>query len=383
MPFSPFRLGDVLRPVRRKVLVAATDEYRLLGVRLDGRGPFLREIKSGSQISTSTVYAVEPGDFIYSRLFAWRGAFGVIDNSLSGCVVSSEFPTFLPIDDGVEVNYLKYWFRLRPTLIRVEANCSGSTPLTRNRYKENFFLDMEISLPSIKEQRRIVAKIERLVSKVEDLRQLRKTVCETGQALLRSVFRDLTKSAERKPMSLVAPIVRRPVSIDPREDYFELGIRSFGRGTFPKAGVSGIDIGNKRLYSIEPGDLIFHNVFAWEGAIAVAAPHVRGRVGSHRYITCVPDPAIATAEFLRFFSLTPEGLDLIGQASPGGALRNRTLGLRKLEKIDVPTPDVKEQRWFDGLQEKFDNIISQQRTSDSELDAFLPSIFDHAFRGEL
>jgi type I restriction enzyme S subunit len=74
-----------------------------------------------------------------------------------------------------------------------------------------------------------------------------------------------------------------------------------------------------------PGDLLFTNVFAWEGAIAVARPEDAGRVASYRFISCVPKPDVATSQFLCFYFLTPEGLELIGAASPGSALRNRTL----------------------------------------------------------
>lgn len=96
--------------------------------------------------------------------------------------------------------------------------------------------------------------------------------------------------------------------------------------------------------------LLFSNLFAWEGAIAVARDEDAGRFGSHRYITCVPKPTAATAAFLCFYFLANEGLDLIRSASPGGALRNRTLGLSALERIIVSVPALEEQRWFDSLQ---------------------------------
>jgi hypothetical protein len=56
-------------------------------------------------------------------------------------------------------------------------------------------------------------------------------------------------------------------------------IRSFGKGTFHKPPLSGSDVGTKRLYRIEPGDLLFSNVFAWEGAIAIAQPRMRADWG--------------------------------------------------------------------------------------------------------
>src|SRR5215831_4037981 len=93
----------------------------------------------------------------------------------------------------------------------------------------------------------------------------------------------------KAPLAEIAPIVRRPVEIRHDQAYPELGIRSFGRGTFHKPALLGADVGTKRLFRIEPGDLVFSNVFAWEGAIAVASPADAGRFGSHRFITCIVD----------------------------------------------------------------------------------------------
>jgi type I restriction enzyme S subunit len=90
---------------------------------------------------------------------------------------------------------------------------------------------------------------------------------------------------------------------------------------------------------------------------------------------------VATPSFLCFFFLTEEGLGLSGAASPGGAGRNRTLGLDALAKIRVPVPPIDSQRWFDSLQEMVGAVSQLQ--AEAELDALLPSILDRAFRGEL
>src|SRR5690348_15994480 len=92
-------LGEVLEQVSRVEPVQPDKEYRLLGVRLDGNGPFIRETKTGAHVAAFGLYRVAAGDFIYSRLFAWRGAFGTIDETLDGCYVSGEFPTFRPLSD--------------------------------------------------------------------------------------------------------------------------------------------------------------------------------------------------------------------------------------------------------------------------------------------
>ena len=161
--------------------------------------------------------------------------------------------------------------------------------------------------------------------------------------------------------------------------YPELGIRSFGKGTFHKPPLSGSDVGTKRLYRIEPGDLLFSNVFAWEGAIAVAQPEDVGRFGSHRFITCHTDPAQTSAEFLRYYFLTDEGLLKIGEASPGGAGRNRTLGLEKLMAIEVPVPSLPVQQSFDRLQTKVSALKAKHTAIRQANAALLPAMLERVF----
>jgi type I restriction enzyme S subunit len=70
-----------------------------------------------------------------------------------------------------------------------------------------------------------------------------------------------------------------------------------------------LEIGSKKIFKIEPGDLLFQIVFAWEGAIAIAKPEDKGRVGSHRFLTCVPIEGVISADFLCFHFLTEKGLE--------------------------------------------------------------------------
>ena len=164
-----------------------------------------------------------------------------------------------------------------------------------------------------------------------------------------------------------APIVRRSVDIRLDHSYPELGVRSFGKGTFHKPPLTGVDAGTKRLFKIEPGDLVLSNVFAWEGAIAVASPHDGGRYGSHRFITCVVDSSRACAEYLKFYlTASEDGKEQIRRASPGGAGRNRTLGVEKLGRIKIPLPPVEMQR---ALIARLEAVTGKTRQVEAHLDA--------------
>jgi type I restriction enzyme S subunit len=145
-------------------------------------------------------------------------------------------------------------------------------------------------------------------------------------------------------MAEIAPLVRRPVKPAADKIYREIGIRSFGKGVFHKPPTTGIEIGNKRVFAIEPDDLLFNIVFAWEGAVAVAGEAEQGMIGSHRFLTCVVDKSRADPRFLSYWFRRGEGRDQLLRASPGGAGRNRTLGSEKLAAIEIPLPPLDEQR---------------------------------------
>jgi type I restriction enzyme S subunit len=70
-------------------------------------------------------------------------------------------------------------------------------------------------------------------------------------------------------------------------------------------------------------------------------------------------------------------------ASPGGAGRNRTLGIKALESIQVPVPCIDKQRWFHSLQTKVQEMRALRAKAGEELEALLPSLLDRAFAGEL
>lgn len=142
----------------------------------------------------------------------------------------------------------------------------------------------------------------------------------------------------------VLELHRRAVEVEPSAEYREVGVRSFGRGIFHKEPIAGTDLGSKRVFRIEPGDLVISNVFAWEGAIAVASEAEEGMIGSHRFMTFRPKDDRTETAWLAWFLLSESGLELIRRASPGSAGRNRTLAIERFEALEIPLPPIDEQR---------------------------------------
>ena len=147
--------------------------------------------------------------------------------------------------------------------------------------------------------------------------------------MLQAFYNRLIIDSEWKPFGQIASLVRRRVNTKPDEEYEEMGIRSFGKGTFKKPVLTGRQIGNKRIYRIHVGDLVFNNVFAWGKAIAVAREEDHDRVGSHRFITYVPHEKKVTSEFLCHHFLNDRGIRRNSGASP---VRQRKLDFSRMLK---------------------------------------------------
>ncbi len=394
------RVGDVLKTVVRQTTVDPSREYRLLGVRLDGLGPFHRETLLGTEISATKLYEVKRGDFIYSRLFAWRGAFGLIDDKLDGHFVSGEFPTFTAVDDRIDARFLAYWFRLPSVLRKVEADCSGSTPLTRNRFKREFFLSLAISLPPLDEQRRIVRRIEELARKAEEARRIRSDSLEELQAFtdafLRKQFIRLSELTPPEPLvkHIVdaaygtshkshterargdVPILRIPNVASERIDLTDLKYGPIGNpSTSPLTLVEGDVLIVRTNGSLE---LVGRSAVVPKFAepTAYASYLIRLRFDTSRVI---PEYAQIGLRYLRRTGA------LIDMARTTAGQYNVSLG--RLRNALLPIPAVREQErliiHLQALEAKLDDMKKLQAETAVELDAMLPTILDKAFKGEL
>ncbi len=139
--------------------VQADETYVNLGVKWYGEGAFARDSKPGSAIRGSTLYRVKEGQFIYNRMFAIEGAFGVITPELAGGVVSNEFPVYELDHTRMLPGWLLLYFQDEYSLKRVAAEATGverGSMKSRRRWKEEQFEAFQIELPSIAAQQELL-----------------------------------------------------------------------------------------------------------------------------------------------------------------------------------------------------------------------------------
>lgn len=375
--WSSVQLGDICTPVERYIKPAPGVSYRQLGIRLWGEGGYEREKIDGGDTKYTKFNRIEPDDLVINKIWARNGAVALATPEQADTYVSPEFPTFILDRNLICPQWMTLITKWRGFWALCDQKAQGTSG--KNRIKPNEFLSIKIPLPSITEQLVIVNQISDSTQKSKELEEHLIAIERDAEHLLAIRFREAIAHAPLRSMEEIAPLIRREQHIDFGGVYAELGIRSFGKGTFHKPALAGTDVGTKRLYRIEPGDLLFSNVFAWEGAIAVAQTEDAGRFGSHRFITCAVNTNIVTAEFLRYYFLTAEGLLKINEASPGGAGRNRTLGLKKLMAIKVPIPTSTDQAKFRQLQVEVNLLKAKQSAIREANSVMLPAMLERIF----
>ena len=113
------------------------------------------------------MFAAYPGDIVFSKIDARNGAIGVLPSEISQAVVTSEFPVFTPIPDRLYGEFVKLVLRSGNFLSALRAQASGTSG--RKRITPQAFLDLHIPLPSLDEQRAIVARYHSALDRAANL----------------------------------------------------------------------------------------------------------------------------------------------------------------------------------------------------------------------
>jgi type I restriction enzyme S subunit len=379
------KLGEILIPVSRPEAVDAQKTYRILGAHWYAKGLYVKDIKSGSQIQAKKLYRVEHGDFVYNRLFAWKGSFAVASEQDHGCYVSNEFPYFLVDENRADSRYLWKYFSREGVWEEALGLSTGGTPTSRNRLKEEKLLAMGIPLPPLQEQRRIVAKIDDLAEKIEEARKLNGDVAIDINMLLESarlkIFQEMASRHGLRRLDEVAPI--NMGQSPPGESY-----NTFGESVPLLNGPT--EFGENHPVPVQwttaptklckPGDILLCVRGATTGKLNWAdQEYCIGR----GLAALTPNPKVCLPEYVFYFVET-QTQEMLGLAA-GSTFPN--LPGEKLKVLEIPVPPIPDQRrvagYLDSIQEKVKSLMHLQSQTAAELEVLLPSILHKAFKGEL
>jgi type I restriction enzyme, S subunit len=136
-------------------------KYPNLGILSFGRGVFEKTPIDGSATAATTLYRVKAGQFIYSRLFAFEGAYGFVPERLDGYYVSNEFPVFEVDPTITSGRFLATYFRSKEVWERLGRESRGLGN-RRQRVHPDSVLALEVWLPPLELQLLVVQQMTRL-----------------------------------------------------------------------------------------------------------------------------------------------------------------------------------------------------------------------------
>lgn len=396
MTYVPVPLGEILRKAEDWVRLEPDKRYRQITMRLWGKGAVLRNEVSGAEIAAERRMSVRAGQLILSKIDARNGAIAIVPASLDGAVVSTDFPVFA-VDPGRAIPaYLGWLARTRGFVDICRRASEGTT--NRVRLQEGRFLAAQIALPPLEEQRRIVGRIEDVVSKVEEANSLREHSDRAASLLMSSALdAEFNRLAERGWPTTKVRDLEVLVTSGPRgfaSQYSPRGARFYraqdisADGTIDSAKTVRVEVpssSNDRA-TVRAGDLLVVITGATIGRVAVITPEDdRGLVSQHVGLVRV-DHTRVLPQFLLHACLAPSwaggqlNKSKYGQGKPG-------LNLTNLRDLQFPLPSMQAQRdsvaRLQRLSTKLTSLRVALRDRQRMLDNLLPSILDRAFAGAL
>ncbi len=397
MAYPQVTFAELLTPNRRPYTLGPMEDANLVGMRLYGFGPFHRELKPAQNIRKKSHYIIREGDVIYNKLFAWKGTFGIVPKQLDRMFVSDKFPTYTLDCARVLPTYLAWYFRYPPLWEQARQMSTGSAALSKLTLNPPHFPKLTIPLPPLSEQRRIVAKIDRLAEKIEEAAGVRGAIEAGGSVVIRSAIRAI---AETFPADghLGQVLLTRPRNgWSARCDNADAGTP-----VLALSAVTGFDYQPSQFKRTSLSTLSDAHYWLQPGDLLITRSNTPQLVGHAAIYNGKPEPCIypdlmmrldvdarkADTEFVWRWLQAPQTRDYIERNAKGTSPTMKKISQGIV--MDVPFPEtlpLPEQRrivaYLDDLQAKVDAIKKLHEQTAAELDALLPSILDRAFRGEL
>jgi len=381
------KLGEVLRHRKEFITIDDLTNYKRPRVQLHVQGIVQRDEVSGALIKTKTQQVCRSGEFLVAEIDAKVGGFGIVPESLNGSIVSSHY--FLFVIDEAKLNRRFLDFFIRTPAFCEQVAAQGTTNYAAIRPAH--VIGYEIPLPPLVEQRRMVARIEKLAAQIHEARTLRHQAAEEAEAFFDS-FLTARFDSSGWPLKLlpeVAEVARGKFGHRPRNEP-----RFYG-GEFPFIQIG--DISNSGRYirthsqSLNKEGLAISRMFP-TGTVAIAITGATiGVTSILGFDSCFPDSIVGIQA--RPESATPEFIYLAVEHAKKTALAEATqttqpnINLGNLNRLKVRVPPLAEQRRIvaelDALQAEVDTLKRLQTETAAELGALLPAILDKAFKGEL
>ncbi|BAZ97257.1 Restriction endonuclease S subunits-like protein [Dehalococcoides mccartyi] len=277
---------ELFERVERPITVREDNEYSCVGVRWWGKGAFIREIKSGINIRKKNQYLINPGDIVYNKLFAWRGAFAIADQSIVNCIVSDKFPIYRLTSNSINLDYLKILFQSPALASAAEKLSTGMAAISKFTLNPPKFWELTIPCPSIDEQIRTVKIYDEFCKKANEIINASDSLAIKYLELPKVTAYHLAKSYTYVQLRNIGRIIRRNIKIQDDVSYKQVTIAMNNEGVRLREEKLGFEIGVKNQSAVKSGDLLFSRIDIRNGAIGFVPDYLEGAIVANDFPIC-------------------------------------------------------------------------------------------------
>jgi len=353
----------------------------------DLKGDYVSDSKekiTDEAIKDSNIKIIPKGTLLMSfKLTLGRTAFADCDLYTNEAIAS------LPIKDEsvLDKYFLKYSIAVIDLEKEVDNAVKGKT-LNKQKIK-----NLDIPLPPLSEQKRIVSKLDKLFEKIDKSIALHQKNIDEADKFMGSVLNDIFEKDKVSNWKLY--------QFDKLSKFIDY------RGKTPKKINSGIELitaKNVRFgyLSNEPKEYMSENsydewmvrgvpkkgdvLFTTEaplGNVAILNTDEK-RIFAQRIITFQPiDNKVYTSKFLFYYIMSPYFRDELFEKSTGTTVKGIKSSI--LKKFKIPLPPLQNQqkvvKYLDEISQKIEKLKSVQKEKMDSLKSLKTSILNKTFRG--
>jgi type I restriction enzyme S subunit len=347
------------------------DEINLAGVFSFARGLFRRGPISPAQTTYRSFNRLVADDIVISTPKAWEGAIARVSPEFEGWFLSPVFPTFRCDCSRLLPAFLEWYCRQEPVWRELQAKSRG-IGARRESVHPDQFLSLEIPLPPLSEQRRIVARIEELAAQISEARKLRQEGAMESGAMFpthrAALFAELANTAATRPLGeMISMSSGEGLTSSQMDD----------SAPYPVYGGGGLN-GRFSRYLFEDPKIAIGRVGARCGCVFMTAP--KSWITDNALYLDKVSPELDPSYLVHALS----ALDLRQQANQAA---QPVVSQKKINPLKIAVPGLPNQcrivAELDALQAQVDALKRLQAETADELDALLPAVLDRAFKGKL
>ncbi len=373
-------IGELLRLERRVIDVEPMSTYQLIGVYSFGKGIFHREPTLGADLGAYRFSTINDGDLVLSNIQAWEGAIAVAGPQDNGCIGTHRFLTYVPIDDGTDIEYLCHYLLSERGMELIRKASPGS--IVRNRTLGiKAFESLLIPLPPIDVQRRIAARIDALGSRrstiaAQTARYSSDFVLSMLPGLVQEVFD--RRTVDHRSVATLADFVSDTVhpGEDPGKAAQFVGLQHVESHSGRRLG--GMPVGEEkgRKFRFRPGDIVYGYLRPYLNKAWVADRHGLCSVDQYVLRPKIGVSPVLLAHGLRARSTLDEAIGLTH------SLQLPRLRSSLLAAIEVPVVTRRQssaERQLDKLVEQVCEAADLRSRQLKLVTALQPAVLNEAF----